>query len=485
MRTDPRISRETLQSGGFQFLWRAKLDNQSRQQISLTQPLLLGNIISYKGFKALAFIGGSADNVYAIDYDLHRMFWTRHIATTSSVNETLQCPGGLTAITRATAITTPNPNTAGRGEPPPVSVPERGATPSGAAAVPPAGPSRAGGAPANSNLMNAVYAIASDGTVHILNPQTGEDLTSPVKFLGSGARLAGSILVNNTLYAATADKCGNVPNGVYSVDLGSQARTVNHWETNGGSIVGNLGPTLGNDGTVYVATADGDYSPTTYSNSVVALQPNTLALKDSFSPGRTAFKSAPVVFSYGGRDIVAASNTDGRVYLLDSASLGGADHGTSTAKSDSFTAKGAESLATWEESDGTRWLLAASNGPVSADAHFPSMNGGVVNGAIVAFKVVGQGKNLGLQPSWVSRDIPSVLSPIVVNGVVFALSSGGARTGSAVLYALDGISGKELWNSGTTITSFVSSGGLAAGDGQVYVPTYDNTLYAFGIPLEH
>jgi outer membrane protein assembly factor BamB len=113
------------------------------------------------------------------------------------------------------------------------------------------------------------------------------------------------------------------------------------------------------------------------------------------------------------------------------------------------------------------------------------MNGGVTNGAIVAFKVVDQGNGLTLQPAWASRDIPSASSPIVVNGVVFALASGGQRAGPAVLYALDGLTGKELWNSGTTIASFVSSGGLAGGDGQVYVPTYDNTLYAFGIPLEH
>jgi outer membrane protein assembly factor BamB len=113
------------------------------------------------------------------------------------------------------------------------------------------------------------------------------------------------------------------------------------------------------------------------------------------------------------------------------------------------------------------------------------MNGSVTGGAIVAFKVIDQGNGLTLQPAWVSRDIPSASSPIVINGVVFALTSGSPRAGSAVLYALDGVTGKELWNSGTTITSFVSSGGLAGGDGQVYVPTHDNTLYAFGIPLEH
>ena len=76
-------------------------------------------------------------------------------------------------------------------------------------------------------------------------------------------------------------------------------------------------------------------------------------------------------------------------------------------------------------------------------------------------------------------------TPIVVNGVVFALSSGSLRGPSAMLYALDAATGRELWNSGSAITSFVDSGALAAGDGHVYVPTHDNTLYAFGIPLEH
>jgi outer membrane protein assembly factor BamB len=86
--------------------------------------------------------------------------------------------------------------------------------------------------------------------------------------------------------------------------------------------------------------------------------------------------------------------------------------------------------------------------------------------------------------------------------MVFAVSSGefrgtaapgaGTLTGSqraqrsvpAVLYVLDGTSGKQLWTSGTTITSFARAG-LAAGGGQVYVVTYDNHLYAFGIPMEH
>ena len=89
-------------------------------------------------------------------------------------------------------------------------------------------------------------------------------------------------------------------------------------------------------------------------------------------------------------------------------------------------------------------------------------------------------------------------APIVVNGVVFAASTGqyvpatgaaaaaqrGKRCRPAVLYALDGATGKELWNSGKTLTSLVASGSLWTSVGQVHVATFDGTLYTFGFPLE-
>ena len=64
---------------------------------------------------------------------------------------------------------------------------------------------------------------------------------------------------------------------------------------------------------------------------------------------------------------------------------------------------------------------------------------------------------------------------------MFALAGGNASA-NAVLYALDPATGKDLWNSGTTITA-VASAGLSAGTGQVYVVTADNTVWSFGIPL--
>ena len=63
--------------------------------------------------------------------------------------------------------------------------------------------------------------------------------------------------------------------------------------------------------------------------------------------------------------------------------------------------------------------------------------------------------------------------------------SAGKRGTPAVLYALDAATGKDVWNSGKSMTSFVTTGGMSAGGGRVYVSTHDGIQYAFGIPMEH
>ena len=90
---------------------------------------------------------------------------------------------------------------------------------------------------------------------------------------------------------------------------------------------------------------------------------------------------------------------------------------------------------------------------------------------------------LSLQPGWVSRDLTSPITPIIVNGVVFAMSRGKPAT-PAVLYAMSGVDGTELWTSGTTITSHMTGRSFWSATGQVYVGTADNALYAFGFAME-
>ena len=155
------------------------------------------------------------------------------------------------------------------------------------------------------------------------------------------------------------------------------------------------------------------------------------------------------------------------------------------------------SLASWQDRDGTRWILVAHTGALPAG--FTQAGGTVTKGAILAWKLSEEGGKLTLKPGWASRDLVAPLTPTIINGVVLAASSGefrtndgkvtaavrAARSGRAIIYLLDGTTGKELWSSGTTITSFARGNALSGGIGQFYLTAYDGTIYAFGFPIEH
>ena len=159
--------------------------------------------------------------------------------------------------------------------------------------------------------------------------------------------------------------------------------------------------------------------------------------------------------------MVAAATRDGRVLILDAASLGGANHATPLVASPSLGAGFTpDALSTWE-SQGTRWLLAPNNG-------------------ITAYRVVDRGGALILEQGWTSSTLAAPTAPIVVNGVVFAAASGRPNA-RAVLYAFDGTTGRDLWNSGQTMTSSVTPNGLWASNSQVHAATLDGTVYAFGV----
>jgi hypothetical protein len=536
VRTDVRLTRDAVQKGELKFLWKMKLDNETRQLNSLTTPVLMDRLISHRGFKALAFIGASGERVYAVDTDLARVYWTTIInysSITPPANSSWACPGGLTAaITRPTAFAVSafgggrgggrgggsgsSVGEPGKGAPSLALVSGRGAAPGDPVpAGPPAGrgatpgdpaPAGRGAAPAgrgggggglgggpNDNIL----VVASDGFARTINPHNGSDRVPPVPFLPANARPSDLIAVDGVLYTTTSNGCGAAPNGVWAIDLAGNPKTPVSWKTNGGNVAGAAGLSMGTDGTIFVAVGDGASSgagaaSASYSNSVVSLEPKTLKLKESFTQPGADFNSSPLVFRYKDKDLMAVSGNDGRLYLLDGSSLKTPLY--VTPKYSNVGAPGG--LATWE-SDGTRWILAPSVG----SAH-PGMkvaaNGPVTNGSIVAFKLVDAGGKLSLEPAWASRDLTSPATPLIFNGVAFVLSTGehrpvSASAGSAqrakasvpaVLYALDPGTGKELWSSGKTITSF-ARGGLSAAAGQVYLVTFDNTLYAFGIPMEH
>ncbi len=333
------------------------------------------------------------------------------------------------------------------------------------------------------------YAVAADGQLHVVGLQSGKDLQKPAPFLPPNSQWSNPVAVGTMMYSATSGNCAGAPNGVYAIDLDSPDKPVVSFRTNGGSVVGAVA--FSSDGnTLLAAVGPGSVTGNGKANAIVALDPRSLQLKDWFTQPTAEFVTGPTVFRHGTKDVVAAATKDGRVILLDAASLGGADHATPLVASPSLFASGgsisAEALSTWTGAapadTAARWILVPVSGRPSGAR---TTNGAIRNGAVVALRVRDVNGMFSVEPEWTSNDLVSPASPIIVNGVVFALSSGrpgaAGRTGSpAVLFVHDGVSGKALWNSGKSMTASASPGSFWSALSQVYVGAEDGTLFAFG-----
>lgn len=465
VRSDPKINpRSVANNPDFRFLWKVKTANQPSDTVTLSR------YIGYRGFRSFGFVVGTSGNVTAIDTDLGRIEWQKTMSGGTPAGASAGCPAGTTAgVARPTSAEFA-PEAGGRGGfgfargGPAKS--EVGAPGEGAATIqeiaaraaaagargpmPPAGGrGRAGrGAPGYNPFMRApayIYLLSADGMLHAMYVSNGEEPNPAEKFLPANADAQGLIVVDNVAYAATVHGCGGVPDQVFALDL--QSKEVSNWKAGSGGIAGSGGPAFGGDGTVYITTGDG---------VLMSLEPKTLKPKEAYNAG-AAFTSSPVVFQHKDKVLIAAATKDGKMHLVDAAAPAAA---VATAPGN------ANALATWQDAAGTRWLL-------GADAHH-----------VTAWKVTDSGGAPALAEGWTSRQMTAPLAPVIVNGVVFA-TDGGSRSTPAVLYALDGQSGKELWSSGKAMTSYVQAGGLSGLDSQLYLGTTDGTFYAFGFWIEH
>ena len=502
VRCDPKISTESVKGPGFKMVWKHKLDNSPRHLNALTPPALFDFYIGYRGFRSLGFVGGGSGRIFVLDTDLARMEWQKSFDS-GSAEGTLDCPGGMTAnLTRPTPVGLPlilAARGSGRRSPGASAVgkPKEGAVTLKRVRRRPAPPpaARAGAKSARRRPATNVYggsvqyifALAADGMLHAYYVSNGEEKKTPLRFLPPNANALGLIVVDETAYVATTGGCGGVEDGVWALDL--ESKKVNTWMAEGG-VAGFNGPAFGPGGMLYVATAGAE------SSSVVSLDPKTLKQAGRYASNGVKFTSSPVVIDYQESDLLAVASNDGRMRLLRGASLGETQAYRSPVYSADFT-PGA--LTAWRDEAGVTWVLVPSGGTAASSVNFPATNGKVSHGSITAWKVTDKDGEPALEPGWVSRDMVSPLPPIVVNGVVFAVASGefrgsdssiGAaervqRSSPAVLYALDGATGKVLWESGDSIASFAHGMAMSAGGGYVYLVTHDGTLHSFGFAMEH
>lgn len=463
--------------GQLQLKWKAKLENQSYSLSALTAPVVASGISTGKGVRSVVYVAGITGTVFALDAEKGDVLWThpfkyRVLPGKGGYQGTFLCPNGITAT------------------------------------------------PVIDKSTNTLYVIAGDGFLYGLDLGSGEVRYGPVQFVSPYAKSWSLNLVDGVLYTVLTQGCGAALSGFYAVDVRDRHRPLIRQmllsNTDTAGIWGRGGAIAGTNGRIYGGTADGVFDPIAgdYSDTEIAVSEKDLSIADYFLPVNWQYirrkdfdlgSASPVYFGWHDRNLLAAGAKEGLVYLLDADKLGGADHQTTlytTPRLGNDKAVCCEGLGIWgglsttRDLDGNTWLLVPMGGPPSAAGpRFPQTNGENPNGSIMAFKVVADPKgDPVLEPAWISGDFDKPDPPVIANGVVFALSTGAnevqrggeakrlLNTHPAVLKALDLQTGKELFNSGSAMETWVHFSGLAISNGRVYAVDHNSNVYSFGLP---
>ena len=471
--------------GTLKLKWKLETGNQPRALHGLMPVLVIGQLNTAGGVKQVGIVNGISDNLYAFDVETGKLLWQKHWDY---------------------------PPPAGRGGAAPA-VPQDPKRlgflqPGGSSDTPVIGPADAQG-------RRPVYFVTGDGMLHVLNAADGTDLQPAYKFYGGKGWALN--LVGNTLWMQTTYGGASVA----AVRVDDPEHKVMTWNAGSGGAWGRRGVAVDSTGTAWTTTGDGVYDltsdPPRYANSVVGvhIQNGQLKLKDYYTPTNWEWlrkrdldpNNTPTIFKYKGRELIAASGKECRLYLLDPESAGGENHQTPAFKTPLFCNEEVDfqdmgswgALSSWEDR-GTRWVLAPFWGPVHSQAKFPLSYGPVKEGGVAAFKLIERAGRPEFAPAWVSRDMKRGEPVLIVNGMVVAYGSGeetkqawpdiglqfdssirAAKGTRAVIYVLDAITGKELWSSGETMHQFNHFSGVTVANGRIYLGTYDGTLYCFGV----
>lgn len=464
--------------GGVQLLWKTKLHVKTMGMQSFREPLILPDVKTASGNKTVVIMVGASNEVYALDADSGSVLWQTTLKWSSSQ---AQEPGEGRGFICTNALTA-NP----------------------VATAPDSGSSN-------------VYLIGSDGYLHSLDAGTGEENKSPIQvFDNPYPKPYGLNLYNNVIFTTTGQRCGGDANELYAVNLTDGKAS--HSDPGQGGIWGVAGPAIDSQGDIFFTSGDGPYDvakgllATTFQG--YTFSDDKLTLKDYYTPTNYEWlterdldvNATPVIFPWHGQDVLVGSGKEGKYYLVSTTDMGGKNHETPLYRTPLFSNANVNfqtegtwgSLASWQDNNGTRWILAPIGGPTAVN--FPTNYGPTPDGGIIAMKLIERDGAPHIEPVWRSRNMMTAEPPIIVNGVIFVLA-GGEFTGqandaegglysseqrieksqSAKLYALDAETGKELYSSGDQISSFLHQAGPSTAGNQVIFGTFDGTVYSFGL----
>ena len=486
---------------------------------TLTAPVVAAGVATSQGPRNMLFVLGADDTLFALDADSGKVIWQKTLANPVHAQK---------------AATWLCPNTANA-------------------------------TPVIDKNKGVIYFLTSDGKLRGLSLSDGSERLTPTQFVAPFARDWSLNLIDNVVYTTSARGCGQLepdsemasallpkgpgvqldPGAISAADVRDPAHPrVTHFFTSGGRPAGpwGRGGVARTPKGIVTQTADGPFDPSagSFGHSVLELAPNAARLIDSFTPANWKAMNAkdldfgsgsPIVFPFKDRTLVATAGKEGAIYVLDAAQLGGSapDHSAPLLREHfgNDEESGIEpgqgmwgAIATYETPDGRRFLYVPTWGAQSKDLPvFPNSNGTAPNGSVMAFQLVEEAGKLKLVSKWSSPNMLVPDSPVVANGVVYAIQTGeqtlqiqprpgqvlfqppgpplgGQRVPVApavaakfratpisnlILYAFDAETGKQLYSSKKTITDWVHFSEPVVALGKVFVVTHDAHVYAFGV----
>ena len=505
---------ETLLSprnvGQLKQVWSTQLNVPVDKYVlsTMTAPVLVAGVQTAQGAKDLLFVHGANDTLYALDANGGQIVWqksfTNHNKSTAPVRDWL-CPK------------TPNAT------------------------------------PTIDKARGIVFFISNDGMLRGLSLADGADRLTPVAMVAPFARAWSLNLIDNVIYSPSGRACGEITDktsmeytaamsglrragsgplldasAVNAADVHDLSKpVVTHFFTSGARPAApwGRGGVVRAPGGVVLETSNGRYDPAAgdFSESVLKVAPRAARIMDSFTPSNwmdnlmhdLSGSANPVVFNFAGKTLIAVSQKEAVLRILDANNLGGQNHMTpiwqsprlgNDQKTGTDPGRGVWGAIASAEINGRRFLYLPLLGNPSKDSPaFPVTNGPREDGSVIAFEVVNEGGKISAKPLWTSANMVMPDPPVVANGVVYALSTGGqamqngAKPGdprmpydvSAVLrstqvsnmtlYAYDAVSGKQLWSSGKTMSDWVHFSEPVVAQGKIFVVTHDAHVIAFGL----
>jgi len=507
-RAETTLSPKTV--GKLKQVWSTQLSVPVDKYVlsTMTAPVVVAGVATAQGSKDLLFVHGANDTVFAVDAGSGQQLWSKSFTnpnkSTAPVRDWL-CPK------------TPNAT------------------------------------PTIDKARGILFFITNDGMLRGLNLADGADRLTPVSLVAPFARAWSLNLIDNVIYSPSGRACGEITDknsleytaaisglrragsgplldasAVNAADVHDLAKpVVTHFFTSGARPAApwGRGGVVRAPGGVVLETSNGRYDPAAgdFSETVLKLSPRAARVMDSFVPTNwmdnlqhdLSGSANPVVFNFAGKTLLAVSQKEGVLRILDANNLGGQNHMTplwqssklgNDQKTGTDPGRGVWGAIATYENNGRRFVYLPMLGNPSKDAPtFPVTNGPIPNGSVMAFEVKNDGGKISAVPAWTSTDMIMPDPPVVANGVVYALSSAGqalqngAKPGdprmpydvSAVLRstpvsnmtltAYDAESGKQLWSSGKTMSDWVHFSEPVVALGKVFVVTHDAHVVAFGL----